>query len=93
MVYLHLLICGYQVRVGVLGTNEIDFVCQKQNEIIYVQVAYLIASEKTMNREYGNLLKIKDNYPKYIVSMDEFQGNTFNGIKHLHLMDFLSQSF
>ena len=93
MVYLHLLICGYQVRVGVLGTNEIDFVCQKQNEIIYVQVAYLIASEKTMNREYGNLLKIKDNYPKYVVSMDEFQGNTFNGIKHLHLIDFLSQRF
>lgn len=90
IVFMHLLICGYQIRIGVLGENEIDFVCQKQNETIYVQVAYLITNENTIQREYGNLLKINDNYPKYVVSMDEFQGNTFKGIRHLHLMEFLS---
>ncbi|MCD4664891.1 MAG: ATP-binding protein [Bacteroidales bacterium] len=91
IVFLHLLISGYQIHVGVFGENEIDFVCQKQNEIMYVQVAYLIANENTIQREYGNLLKIKDNYPKYVVSMDEFQGNTYEGIRHLHLREFLSR--
>ncbi len=90
IVFLHLLICGYQIHVGVFGENEIDFVCTKQNEKIYVQVAYLIANENTIQREYGNLLKIKDNYPKYVVSMDEFQGNTYEGILHLRLREFLS---
>ena len=90
IVFLHLMICGYQIHVGVFGENEIDFVCTKQNEKIYVQVAYLIANENTIQREYGNLLKIKDNYPKYVVSMDEFQGNTYEGILHLRLREFLS---
>ena len=91
LVYNHMVICGYQVRIGKLGVNEIDFVCQKQNETMYVQVAYLIANENTIQREYGNLLKIKDNYPKYVVSMDEFQGNTYKGIRHLHLREFLNK--
>ena len=93
VVFMHLMICGYQVRVGSLGDNEIDFVCQKQNETIYVQVSYLIVNESTIEREYGNLLKIKDNYPKYVISMDEFQGNTYKGIKHLHLRQFLSEEW
>ena len=93
VVFMHLMICGYQVRVGALGDNEIDFVCQKQNEIIYVQVAYLIVNESTIQREYGNLLKIKDNYPKYVISMDDFQGNTYKGIRHLHLKQFLSEEW
>ncbi len=93
VVFMHLMICGYQVRVGSLGDNEIDFVCQKQNETIYVQVSYLIVNESTIQREYGNLLKIKDNYPKYVISMDEFQGNTYKGIKHLHLRQFLSEEW
>ncbi len=93
IVFMHLMICGYQVRVGALGDNEIDFVCQKQNEIIYVQVSYLIVNESTMQREYGNLLKIKDNYPKYVISMDEFQGSTYKGIRHLHLKQFLSEEW
>ncbi len=93
VVFMHLMICGYQVRVGALGDNEIDFVCQKQNETIYVQVSYLIINESTIQREYGNLLKIKDNYPKYVISMDEFQGNTYKGIKHLHLRQFLSEEW
>lgn len=93
VVFIHLMICGYQVRVGTLSDNEIDFVCQKQNEIIYVQVSYLIVNESTIQREYGNLLKIKDNYPKYVISMDEIQGNTYKGIKHLHLKQFLSEQW
>jgi len=93
IVFLHLLICGYQINVGVLGENEIDFVCQKQNETIYVQVAWLITNTTTMEREYGNLIKLKDNYPKYVVSMDEFQGNTFKGIKHMHLQEFLEKDW
>jgi uncharacterized protein len=90
VVYNHLVLCGYKVSVGQLNVHEIDFVCQKQNETMYVQVAYLISDENTIQREYGNLLKIKDNYPKYVISMDEFQGNTYQGIRHLHLKEFLS---
>ncbi len=90
VVFNHMILCGYKVNVGQLNTKEIDFVCQKQNETMYVQVAYLITDENTIQREYGNLLKIKDNYPKYVVSMDEFQGNTYEGIRHLHLREFLS---
>ncbi len=93
VVYNHMISCGYQVSVGQIGNYEIDFVCQKQNETMYVQVAYLIANEKTAEREYGNLLKIKDNYPKYVVTMDEFQGNTYQGIQHLHLRGFLSRGW
>ena len=93
VVYNHMISCGYQVSVGQIGNYEIDFVCQKQNETMYVQVAYLIANEKTTEREYGNLLKIKDNYPKYVVTMDEFQGNTYQGIRHLHLRGFLSKEW
>jgi predicted AAA+ superfamily ATPase len=90
VVYNHLIQCGYKVSVGIFNAREVDFVCQKRNETIYVQVAYLITDEKTAMREYGNLLKIKDNYPKYVVSMDEFQGNTYEGIRHLHLREFLT---
>lgn len=90
IVYMHLLICGYKIRVGVLGENEIDFVCQKQNETIYIQVTYMISNENIIQREFGNLLKIADNYPKYVVSMDEFSGNTYKGIRHLNLLEFLN---
>ena len=90
VVYLHLLISGYEVNIGVSGNTEIDFVATKNNERVYVQVAYLLSDEKTIEREFGNLLKIKDNYPKYVVSMDEVQGNTYQGIHQLHLRKFLS---
>jgi len=91
IVYNHLIICGYEVFVGQLGEYEIDFVCKRQSEKIYVQVAYLIPNQQTIDREFGNLLKIKDNYPKYVVSMDDVQGNSFQGIQHCHLRDFLSK--
>lgn len=92
VVYSHLKINGYTVRVGVMANAEIDFVAEKQGERIYVQVCYLLQDEATIEREFGNLLTIKDNYPKYVVSMDEMFGkNTFRGIKHIHLKKFLSE--
>ncbi len=90
-VYNHLIICGYRVDVGQYGNKEIDFVCEKQNEKIYVQVAYLLANEKTVEREYGNLISIKDNYPKYVVTMDDIKGNSYEGIRHMHLREFLME--
>jgi len=91
VVYNHLIQCGYQVRVGQFNSLEIDFVAKKRNETVYVQVAYLVSDENTILREYGNLMKIKDNYPKYVVSMDEIHGNTHEGIRHLHLREFLKK--
>lgn len=91
IVFIHLMLSGYYVKIGLSGTREIDFVGEKQNEKMYIQVAYLLTDQSTIDREYGNLLKIKDNYPKYVVSMDEIQGNTYEGIQHLHLREFLSR--
>jgi len=91
-VYQHLKISGYHVHVGKSGDKEIDFVCEKSGKKIYVQVTYLLQDEKTIKREFGNLLEIKDNYPKYVVSMDDaMTGSDFKGIEHLHIMDFLSE--
>ena len=89
-VYKHLLYNEYEIRVGQTGTHEIDFVGSKKGETIYIQACYLLQEEDTIKREFGNLEKIKDNYPKLVVSMDEFAGNTRNGIKHVYLRDFLS---
>ncbi len=89
IVYLHLLMAGYSVTVGVEGKKEVDFVAQKSGEKIYVQVAYLLSDEKTVEREYGNLLDIKDNFPKYVVTMDEFSETaTYKGINRMHVKDF-----
>jgi predicted AAA+ superfamily ATPase len=87
----HLLYCGYDVKIGQINDLEIDFVCERDGEKLYVQVTYLLQDEKTIEREFGNLLKISDNYPKIVVSMDEFTGNTNEGIKHLHLRKFLTE--
>lgn len=91
VVYNHLIQCGCKVTVGKFNSLEIDFVAQKRNETVYLQVAYLVSDENTILREYGNLIKIKDNYPKYVVSMDEIHGNTHEGIRHLHLREFLKK--
>ncbi len=89
-VYLHLVRLGFEVTVGYLQKTEIDFVAKKQNRVIYVQTAYQLASEETVKREFGNLQLINDNYPKYVVSMDELYENTdYEGILHLHLRQFL----
>lgn len=88
IVCLELLRRGYQVTIGKTGTKEIDFVCDKDGKRIYIQVCYLLASEKTVNREFGAYEDIKDNYPKYILSMDEFDMSR-DGIIHLNIRDFL----
>lgn len=92
IVYQHLISLGYKVNVGQLQAGEIDFVCTKKagTERIYVQVAYVIADDTTREREFGNLHNIKDNYPKYVVSMTPgVTRNDNNGITHLNLRNFL----
>ncbi len=90
VVFLHLINLEYEVGIGVSNDQEIDFVAQKNGEYLYVQVAYIITDEKVRNREFGNLLLIQDNYPKYVVSMDEYIIGSYKGVKHIHLRDFLS---
>ena len=92
IVYLNLLINGYDVSVGKLGDKEIDFVADKAGNRIYVQVAFTIPDKKTKEREFGNLLLIKDNFRKIVVSMDEIQVGFFEGIEHIHLRQFLTAS-
>jgi len=93
-VYLHLIQLGYKVYVGQRGVTEIDFVAEKDGQTVYVQVCYLLLEESTIQREFGNMLKIEDNYPKYVVTMDEYSTGNYNGILQLHLKDFLmKQSF
>ena len=89
-VYLHLVRLGYEVTVGYLQKTEIDFVARKNDGTIYIQATYLLSSEETISREFGNLMLINDNYPKYVVSMDElYENKDYQGIKHLHLRQFL----
>ena len=88
IVYLELLRRGYKVTVGRTGDKEIDFVCDKQGDKLYVQVSYLLASDETVNREFGAYNNIRDNFPKYVVSLDEFDMSR-NGIKHRNIRDFL----
>ena len=92
IVYLHLRMAGYRVTVGQEGKKEIDFVAQKTGERIYVQVAYLLTDDETVGREFGNLLDISDNYPKYVVTMDKMKDtSTFKGIRRIHVRDFCLQ--
>lgn len=89
VVYNHLLFLGYQVQVGNLGALEIDFVAQRAGEKLYVQVALSINERQTVDREYGNLKKINDNFPKMVITLDAFQGNTDEGIVAMDLRSFL----
>ncbi|WRQ32075.1 ATP-binding protein [Bacteroidales bacterium MB20-C3-3] len=88
----HLLYCGYDVKVGSFDNEEIDFVCTKSGETIYVQVAIELTREDTISREFGNLLKIKDNYPKIVVSGEKSFENSYEGIEHIYIRDFLSST-
>lgn len=88
-VFMHLQMAGYEVHVGRLDDLEIDFVCHRRGERMYVQVAYLIPDGKVRDREFGNLLRIRDNYDKYVVSMDEGAGGSYKGIRHVHAEEFL----
>lgn len=88
IVYMELLRRGYKITVGKYGNKEIDFVCRKGGEKLYVQVAYLLASEETIEREFGAFYSIRDNFPKFVVSLDEFDFSR-NGIIHKNIRDFL----
>ena len=88
MIYLEALRRGYHVTIGKAGDKEIDFVCDKRGEKLYIQVAYLLASDETISREFGVYDTIRDNFPKYVVSLDEFDMSR-NGIKHCNIRDFL----
>lgn len=90
IVYLELLRRGYEVCIGKTNDGEIDFVATKQNDKMYVQVTREILSEKTEKREYERLLEIHDNYPKYVLTTDDFAGGNYEGIKTMHIADFLS---
>ena len=89
VVFSHLKQLDYTISIGKIQQQEIDFVAEKQGQKIYIQVCYLLASEKVKEREFGNLLLIKDNYPKIVVSLDSVLIGSYKGIKHMHLRDFL----
>lgn len=95
VVWNHLRRQGFDVTVGILRIGEIDFVASKGDKRIYIQVAYLLASEETVKREFGNLAAIKDNYPKYVVTLDSVCGSfsEYPGINHVNLRDFLKSEF
>lgn len=80
---------GFKVFTGKWGEREVDFVAEKNENKIYVQVAYKMAEQSTIDREFKPLLEIKDNHPKYVVTMDDFWKDNIEGIKHIHIADFL----
>lgn len=88
IVYLELRRRNYEVTVGRIGNKEIDFVCDRHGEKLYIQVAYLLASDEVLRREFGAYDNVRDNYPKYVVSLDEFDMSQ-NGTKHCNIRDFL----
>lgn len=89
IVFLELKRKGYQVYVGQLADKEIDFVAEKKNQRVYVQVAQRLAEERTIEREFGALLGIRDHYPKYVVTMEDFGQDNIEGVKHKKLAEFL----
>jgi len=89
VVYNHLKVNDYDIQIGQIQSKEIDFVATKGGKTLYIQVCYLLYSQEVIDREFGNLLQIKDNYPKYVVSMDEFAPKNIQGVEHLHLREFL----
>ncbi len=89
VVYIELLRRGYTVYVGQTGSYEIDFVAEKQENRLYLQVAYLLSDEKTIEREFGNLERINDNFPKMVLSLDEIWPQNRNGITRKNIIDFL----
>lgn len=95
VIYHHLVTQGFKVTVGILRNGEVDFVATRREQTLYVQAVYLLGSEETVAREFGNLYCIRDNYPKYVVSMDPVSGGLpdYPGIMHIHLHEFLMTYF
>lgn len=92
VVYLHLKRRNYTVFVGKNGDREIDFMAEKDGERLYIQIAYILFDQKTIEREFGNLMVVEDNYPKYVITMDDISGGeSYKGIRKMHLRQFLSE--
>jgi predicted AAA+ superfamily ATPase len=89
VVYIELVRRGYEVAIGQLSSGEIDFVATKQENKVYIQIAERINRDETERREYYRLLGIADNYPKYVLRTDEFADGNYQGIKTMHVADFL----
>jgi predicted AAA+ superfamily ATPase len=89
IVYLELKRRGYQIYIGKFGNRKIDFIAEKENRKMYIQVTYMLSSPETIEREFSALRSIKDNYPKYVISMDTVFGNDFEGIRRINLIEFL----
>jgi uncharacterized protein len=88
---MELLYRGYSVNIGNINSKEIDFIASKGSDIIYIQVTYLLATKETIQREFAPLLDIRDNYPKYVLSMDsDIWGHDYLGIKRINLIKFLT---
>jgi predicted AAA+ superfamily ATPase len=88
IIFMELLRRGFDVTIGKFKDKKIDFVAEKNKERVYIQVSYILASDKVIDREFGVLESIKDNYPKYVITMDEFDFSR-NGIQHLNIIEFL----
>ena len=88
----HLLASGYSVQTGALGNREIDFVASKSGETTYIQVALNLLEPETLQREFGNLNDIQDHYPKKVITLESFSGNSWQGIVHINLRSFLMES-
>ena len=88
IIYIELLRRGYTVTIGKVADKEIDFVCERNGNKLYIQVSYLLASEETTKREFGEFRHVQDNFPKYVVSLDEFDMSR-DGIKHRNIREFL----
>lgn len=89
LVYLELKRRGYKVFIGKIDNREIDFVAERKNQKVYIQVAYKLESQSTIDREFSALITLNDHYPKYVVTMDDFFTDTIEGVKHMHISDFL----
>jgi hypothetical protein len=90
IIFLHLKKLGYKVYVGNYAGKEIDFVAQKWQDVVYIQVAWILSSEKTKKREFDNLLSIKDGYTKYVVTMDSVFAERYHGIQWMNAREFLT---
>jgi predicted AAA+ superfamily ATPase len=91
-VFNHLKIAGYDVKVGVSGKKEIDFIAYKNGKKLYVQATYLLPDQQVIDREFGNLLEVNNNYKKMVVSLDQYAPKNVQGVEHIHLIDFLSNT-
>jgi len=91
IVYNQLIANGFEVNIGKIGDYEVDFIAQKNNKRVYIQVAYLLANDEIINREFRGLESIDDNFEKIVISNDDFDFSK-NGIKHLNIIDFLMKN-